>query len=42
MEQESYNQETVKRALLAGVCTGREHEFQISMDELAELAEWRL
>ncbi len=38
MEQESYNQETVKRALLAGVCTGREHEFQISMDELAELA----
>ncbi len=27
-----------RRAVLAGVCTGNEHDFQVGMDELAELA----
>lgn len=27
-----------RRALLAGVCSGREHDFQVGMDELAALA----
>ena len=34
---ENQMQATMRRALLAGVCTGKEHDFQVSMDELEAL-----
>ena len=35
---ENQKQEESRRALLAGVCTGKEHDFQVGMDELEALA----